>query len=32
MTSEIERFPRLFRAVETVPGPDLADHDLQRAR
>ena len=25
MKSEIERFPRLFRAVESVPGPDLAD-------
>ena len=30
MTSEIERFPRLFRAVEIGSGPDLADADVRR--
>ena len=28
--SELQRFPRLFHAAETIPGPDLADHHLQR--
>ena len=29
MKSEIERFPRLFRSVESIPGPDLADAGVQ---
>ena len=32
MKSEIERFPRLFRAVESVPGLDLADASSSRSR
>ena len=32
MQSEMERFPRLFRNAESVPGPDLADHGDRRRR
>ena len=31
MKSEIERFPRLFRAVESVPGPHVADPRVREA-
>ena len=31
MDSEIGRFPRLFRAAETIPGTDVADCDVPRS-